>query len=1178
MSASASLLAPPTPSNWMVRGPSSNASLVTLSALGVGTNHDSAASGSSFNSSAGNPTLSPLLHPYSRNSSNSMWSYPAAHDSAGEVEGADGVFLPMERASGRKRTPRPAALSGETNSSSSGVGGGNAVADADIHSTPSPARLMFSHRTSARGGICENGDDAGVRAHRPGSFSLVDDDAFLGSQSRLPSDVCGDEDSVHTHFDGHKAEVQSMLHSTRSRGSVAATTTTTMATHTSSPMTSSLPSVTLGVMSAVPPPPVDLVTRVSSISSKALGEASRSTFSTPHNATVIPLPPTVGATPAATANSHRRTHTPVSPRTPVSFVPSGDQPLHTTSSHIPRVPAGPLKSADSPTRLAGPLGGRAVGSGCEVQNRLTYTSHHFASAVELQTWTPYSTVSSSGSLLSLGNGTALERESDDADASSAATAAGVGQNTFSNSTSAGQRNDDKHDGEGHTASASMLRHAGVSATNVTATFAPFLHPAAASATGYPFDNRKVLSLSAHDATYPSKPSAADSPAPTPLADAWTADSSAAERTEQRSNTSRSSSGSGSGHRQQRRPHHRSHGAPTTSSSPSHHGSQNANVLAVVWAATGVCAPSGVSVPVFSSTETRPVVSVTTRGHNSGSNFLNYHPNFSRTFHGHFGTTSAAAAPTGNTNTAATTATGNVRRSRKNNGIPVMPSPPPLPPPSSRIPSPIVRTATNIICGFAAATAPAHHRPTATFGAGSPTAQLGGGLQCGSTSSAPPPPPPPSLAERDNTKQQQKTAQQMRSLFSTLPSDRCSSPRHGTDEDNDFTTASAALGNEDASAAVAAAAAVQTVPSAMFINGHHSTPDEHDRVEALIGGMPMMVVQPAVLRPQPDGVGGGPTNPTATPTAVSHGYAHGPNPHLHSCLRDSSLGSSSGAHGSPCAKARPSVPPTAFTTGQSREFLYTSDSSAYTSTPQTLTSTASDPLLLSLSSANLAAPMTSNGSNGISISNCYPVNSNNSGGALTTAAAVQSTSVGVAEGFVMKPDAETIQRLPRGKVPRMPGCSMRDWTAHLSAKEAKNRRGHQQQQRRGSVSSLSSEHRQRAGSNSGFGSPSSGSPGGTAPAFPSSAAQHPPGSRAALPRMTPQEVSRHNTPDDLWMVIRNVVYDCTEFQRFHPGGEKLLLACAGRDATDVYDRFHAWVSCESFMGPYAVGILAPPPQQ
>jgi cytochrome b involved in lipid metabolism len=381
-----------------------------------------------------------------------------------------------------------------------------------------------------------------------------------------------------------------------------------------------------------------------------------------------------------------------------------------------------------------------------------------------------------------------------------------------------------------------------------------------------------------------------------------------------------------------------------------------------------------------------------------------------------------------------------------------------------------------------------------------------------------------------------------------------------------------------------------------VASYRSTPDERGGMEAFIDGMPMMVLPPATLRSQQES--GAPINTITTPAtagpAGAHMHAHGGHHHgnHHSGqnrLRDSSLGSSGGVQRSPFAKARPAGLSTKLATGQSREFVYTSSSSLYTSTPQTLTSTASDPLLLSFSSANLAAPMMSNGSNNnMNMSNCCGVNSSGGGsgdGTMNSAPSAQVTTptpapnVTTTDGFVMKPDAETVQSLPRGKVPRMPGCSMRDWTAHLAAKEADNRRGEQQQQqqqRHGSGSAPSSQSHQRTGIYSLFSGPSSSSSAGTLSAFSLPASQHSPSSRTALPRITPQEVAKHNTPDDLWIVIRNVVYDCTEFQRFHPGGEKLLLACAGRDATEVYDRFHVWVSCESFMGPYAVGVLAPPP--
>ncbi|KAH3684998.1 hypothetical protein WICPIJ_004030 [Wickerhamomyces pijperi] len=50
----------------------------------------------------------------------------------------------------------------------------------------------------------------------------------------------------------------------------------------------------------------------------------------------------------------------------------------------------------------------------------------------------------------------------------------------------------------------------------------------------------------------------------------------------------------------------------------------------------------------------------------------------------------------------------------------------------------------------------------------------------------------------------------------------------------------------------------------------------------------------------------------------------------------------------------------------------------------------------------------------------------------------------------------------------------------------------------------------------------------------------------------EEVQKHNTKDDLWMIINGKVYDVTKYIDEHPGGEEVLIDCGGVDATDPFD--------------------------
>jgi len=49
-----------------------------------------------------------------------------------------------------------------------------------------------------------------------------------------------------------------------------------------------------------------------------------------------------------------------------------------------------------------------------------------------------------------------------------------------------------------------------------------------------------------------------------------------------------------------------------------------------------------------------------------------------------------------------------------------------------------------------------------------------------------------------------------------------------------------------------------------------------------------------------------------------------------------------------------------------------------------------------------------------------------------------------------------------------------------------------------------------------------------------------------------EVAAHNTKKDLYVVIHDKVYNSSSFVDEHPGGEEVLLDCAGQDATEAFE--------------------------
>ncbi|KAG0742635.1 hypothetical protein G6F62_005507 [Rhizopus arrhizus] len=64
----------------------------------------------------------------------------------------------------------------------------------------------------------------------------------------------------------------------------------------------------------------------------------------------------------------------------------------------------------------------------------------------------------------------------------------------------------------------------------------------------------------------------------------------------------------------------------------------------------------------------------------------------------------------------------------------------------------------------------------------------------------------------------------------------------------------------------------------------------------------------------------------------------------------------------------------------------------------------------------------------------------------------------------------------------------------------------------------------------------------------------------------EEVQKHNSKDDIWVIIHGKVYDLTQFLPEHPGGQRIILKYAGKDATDAFDPIHPPDIIQRFLPP------------
>ncbi|OKL62042.1 hypothetical protein UA08_02940 [Talaromyces atroroseus] len=76
----------------------------------------------------------------------------------------------------------------------------------------------------------------------------------------------------------------------------------------------------------------------------------------------------------------------------------------------------------------------------------------------------------------------------------------------------------------------------------------------------------------------------------------------------------------------------------------------------------------------------------------------------------------------------------------------------------------------------------------------------------------------------------------------------------------------------------------------------------------------------------------------------------------------------------------------------------------------------------------------------------------------------------------------------------------------------------------------------------------------------------------MPSFTMEDVARHKSRSDLWVVIHGKVYDVTKYVQDHPGGPDLLVDVAGQDGTAAYEDVGHSEDAGEILGTYLIGDL------
>ena len=74
------------------------------------------------------------------------------------------------------------------------------------------------------------------------------------------------------------------------------------------------------------------------------------------------------------------------------------------------------------------------------------------------------------------------------------------------------------------------------------------------------------------------------------------------------------------------------------------------------------------------------------------------------------------------------------------------------------------------------------------------------------------------------------------------------------------------------------------------------------------------------------------------------------------------------------------------------------------------------------------------------------------------------------------------------------------------------------------------------------------------------------------KITWEELAKHNTEDDCWIVLKGIVYDVTSFLSEHPGGPQSIVAVSGDDVTEPFVEQGHSENAIQISKKYEIGII------